>query len=142
VTSFIPVSARTALLQGQIDVTDGTLSAVLVADTYTVSAAHASLDDIAGGAQVAIAVVDSIAVSDGEVYGSVTFPSVASGPTCTQLWFFMDTGTPATSLLVSYVDQFADRRPITSGPIVPNGGDITLTWPADRLFGIGTPVTV
>ena len=141
-TKFMPVSARTALLTGQIDVTDGTLSAVLLDEGYVVDGAHDMLDDVAGGYRIATALVSGVSVVDGEVYGSVTFTAVAAGPTCTGLWFFMDTGTAATSRLVAYTDQYGDHRPISSDPIVPNGANVVLTWPANRLFGLGSPVTI
>lgn len=137
--SVIPVSARTALLSGQIDVTDGTLSAVLVGDGYTFSAAHDTLSDVPSGNRTAIALVDDVTVDAGEVYGTILFTSVPAGPDCIAVWFFADTGDTSTSRLLAYEDRYADFRPIASDPIVPNGGNIALAWPSNRLFGIGTP---
>lgn len=138
--NYIPVSARSAWQRGQIDVTDGTLSAVLIADTYTFSTGHDFLADVPSGARAATAVVAAPSETDGEVFGLVIFIGVPAGPTCTQLWFYMGTGSDATSRLVAYVDQYADRRPIASDPIIPNGTTIGLAWPDNRLFAIGSPV--
>ena len=48
-----------------------------------------------------------------------TFLAVPSGAAIDCLAVFKDTGTPATSNLLFYIDGFT---------VVPNGGDITIQW--------------
>ena len=48
-----------------------------------------------------------------------TFVAVPSGAAIDCLAIFRDTGTPATSNLMSYIDGFT---------VTPNGGDITIQW--------------
>lgn len=52
---------------------------------------------------------------------SVTFTSV-SGPTITQFVIYNDSGVAATSELLAVIDT------ATNLPVVPNGGNIGLTW--------------
>jgi len=49
----------------------------------------------------------------------VTFLAVPTGAAIDCLAVFKDTGTPATSPLLFYIDGFT---------VTPNGGDITLQW--------------
>jgi len=48
-----------------------------------------------------------------------TFTSVTSGAAIDCLAVFRDTGTPASSNILWYIDGFS---------VVPNGGDITVQW--------------
>lgn len=48
-----------------------------------------------------------------------TFVAVPSGAAIDSLVVFKDTGTPATSNLLWYIDGFT---------VTPNGGDITIQW--------------
>jgi hypothetical protein len=49
----------------------------------------------------------------------VTFTAVPTGAAIDCLAVFKDTGTPATSPLLFYIDGFS---------VTPNGGDITIQW--------------
>ena len=51
--------------------------------------------------------------------GDATFLAVPSGAAIDSLVVFKDTGTPATSPLLFYIDGFT---------VTPNGGDITIQW--------------
>ena len=51
--------------------------------------------------------------------GDATFTAVPSGAAIDCLAVFKDTGTPATSPLLFYIDGFT---------VTPNGGDITIQW--------------
>jgi hypothetical protein len=91
------------------------------------------LSDIAAGARVAISslfaaktVVDG--VGDAE---DVTLPAV-SGASIESLTVYQDTGNPATSRLIVFVD-------VAPGlPYTPTGGDILVRWDsgANRIFRI------
>lgn len=60
----------------------------------------------------------------------VTFPSVV-GNQSEALVIYIDTGTPTTSPLVAYIDTS-----VTNLPVIPNGGDITVTWNASGIFAL------
>jgi hypothetical protein len=51
--------------------------------------------------------------------GDATFANVPSGAAIDSLAVLKDTGTPATSPLLFYIDGFT---------VTPNGGDITIQW--------------
>jgi hypothetical protein len=58
---------------------------------------------------------------------NVTFGSV-TGDAADSISGYFDTGTPATSLLIFYMDQ------ATGLPVTPNGGDITVAWNGSGIF--------
>lgn len=60
--------------------------------------------------------------------GNVTFTAV-TGASIEALIIYIDTGTAATSPLVSYIDTS-----VTGLPVTPNGGDISITWNASGIF--------
>lgn len=62
----------------------------------------------------------------------VTFPTVAAGSTCEGVVLYVDTGNPATSPLLSYVDS------IVGFPLVTTGGDALVQWDngAYKIFSI------
>ena len=51
--------------------------------------------------------------------GDATFTAVPSGAAIDCLVVYKDTGTPATSPLLFYIDGFT---------VTPNGGDVTVQW--------------
>lgn len=57
--------------------------------------------------------------------GDATFISVPSGSPIDCLSAFKDTGSPATSPLLWYIDGFT---------VTPNGGDITVQWQNTQPF--------
>lgn len=119
------------ILGAGVNLTTGTIRAALV-DTgvYTYNAAHDALDDltgIIGAAQALTAITTLDGVMDA---GDVTYASVAAGGDAEAIVLYKDTGTPATSYLIAYIDT------ATGLPVTPNGGDITITWPAAGIFSI------
>jgi hypothetical protein len=54
-----------------------------------------------------------------------------TGNSAEALVFYIDTGTAATSRLVSYIDSGFSGLPVT-----PNGGDITLSFNASGIFAL------
>lgn len=111
------------------DLDDGTTKVALVdTGTYTYSAAHDFLDDLSGVVGTAQTIANTTVTTglfDGD---NVTFTAV-SGATVEALVIYIDTGTPATSRLVAYIDTGQTNLPVT-----PNGGDITITWNASGIF--------
>lgn len=108
----------------------GTLKAVLI-DTadYTYSSAHDFYDDASAGAVGTPQTIGTKTYTNGTLDGdNVTF-SALSGDPCEAILIFLDTGTPATSRLVAYIDTG-----VTGLPVTPNGGDVTITWDAAGIF--------
>lgn len=109
----------------------GTVKVALV-DTgvYTYSAAHeflTSLTGVVGTAQV----VGSKTFTDGVFDGADVTYTAVTGNSAEALVFYIDTGTAATSRLVSYIDSGFSGLPVT-----PNGGDITLSFNASGIFAL------
>ena len=52
----------------------------------------------------------------------VTFTAVAAGSTCEGVVLYVDTGNPATSSLIAYIDN------IVGFPLVTTGGDALVQW--------------
>lgn len=105
--------------------------AVLV-DTgvYTYNAAHNDYADLSGIVGTESGVFASKTVLLGVFDADdITFSSV-SGAESEALIIFLDTGTAGNDLLVAYIDT------ATGLPVTPNGGDITVQWPAAGIFAL------
>jgi hypothetical protein len=124
---------REAFLAGDIDWAADDIRAILVdAADYTVSlSTHNALDDIPGGARVAVSpALTGKTVTNGVAdHATGTFPSV-TGDQSEAVVYYKHTGTESTSLLIAYVDNY------TGLPVTPNGEDITFTpsTGSNRLF--------
>lgn len=124
---------REAFLNGDIDWTTDNIRVVLGdSAAYTVNlATHDFLDDVPGGARIAVSgnlasKTSSAGVADA---ADVTLSAV-TGAVCEFIIIYQHTGTDATSRLIAYIDS------ATNLPITPNGGDITIQWDsgANRIF--------
>lgn len=127
---------REGILDRSIDWPGGTVKAVLIDSAdYTVNlATHANLSDIPSGARLATTVALTGKTSTGGVADAddTSFLSVPNtGDTGEIVVLYQDSGSPATSRLIAYVDTFASGMPVT-----PNGGDIALAWAsgANKIF--------
>lgn len=121
--SAIYPKAKEALLQGDIDMSTATIKAALV-DTGVVAynAAHDFYDDISTAVVGTPQTIGTKTFTNGQFNGDdVTFSAV-SGAQCEALVIYEDTGTPATSHLIAFIDS------ATGLPVTPSGGDITVTW--------------
>lgn len=111
----------------------GTLKVALVdTGTYTYVNTHefqTSLTGVVGTAQTLGTKTYVNGVFDA---ADVTFTAV-TGATVEALVIYLDTGTPATSRLVAYIDTG-----VTNLPVTPNGGDIGITWNASGIFRLGS----
>lgn len=121
-------------LDGDVDLLVSTVKAQLT-DGYTPDAAHDFLDDVPGGTLVDTAVtLTGKTTTDGKFSATVPdFTTVAAGPTIDGVVFYVDTGSSATSPLICFIGRKKDG---TSLAVVPDGGDIRLTW-LDPIFSIG-----
>lgn len=99
--------------------------------TYTYSASHQfynSVSGVAGTPQTLTAKTYINGVLDGS---DLTYTAVAAGPNIEALVFYIDTGNPATSPLVAYIDAG-----VTGLPVTPNGGDINVVWNVLGIFNL------
>lgn len=125
---------RNAFLTGGIDWENDTIKCTLVdiAD-YTVDLAlHDFFDDIVvvPAAEVAtVALATKTAVDGVADAADITFTGV-TGDQSEALVIWKDTGTPATSPLIAYIDT------ATGLPVTPNTGDIIVQWSdgANKIF--------
>lgn len=115
------------------DLDDGTVKVALIdLAIYTYSSAHqfwsSAVAAVIGTPQTLLntTVVNGVFDADATVFSAVA-PGVPAGA----LIFFVDTGSAATSRLVTYLDTG-----ITGLPITPSGGDILIPWHANGIFAL------
>ncbi len=123
---------RNAFLSGDIDWVNDTIRVYLIdTDDYSVDLANDEfLDDIAAGAKVANAALASKTAVAGVADAADTVLSSVSGDTSEALVIAKWSGVESTSELIAYIDT------ATGLPVIPNGGDITITWDngANKIF--------
>lgn len=115
---------RNAFLNGDIDYSNDTIQVYLIdTDDYTVDLAnHQFLSSVAAGARVANAALTGKTTGAGIADALDTVFSSVSGDESEALILVQDTGSETTSQLIGYIDT------ATGLPVLPNGGDITVTW--------------
>lgn len=123
---------RNAFLTKAIDWVNDTIRVYLVdTDDYTVDLAnHQYLSSVAAGGRVAYQVLASKTAVAGVADADDTVLSAVSGDTCEALVLCMWSGVDSSSPLIAYIDT------ATGLPVIPNGGDITITWDngANKIF--------
>ncbi len=116
---------REGFLSGAINMSSNDIRAILV-DTadYTVNlATHDFLDDVPAASRVAVsAAMASKTVTDGIFDADDVTWSAVSGDPSEAIVIYQHTGTESTSRLIAYIDT------ATGLPVIPNGGNITVTW--------------
>lgn len=123
-SNFMFPAIKAKMLAGQFNwLTDPVVAVLIAAGKYTPSVNHASLLDIPVSARVATSDVltgKSIQVNvvdaDDYLYTSVSGLPVAA------VVLAVNSGVPATSWLICYLDQ------VSGLPFSPGGGPIQLTW--------------
>ena len=121
--ALVQASANSALT--------GTVKAALVdTGTYTYSAAHQFLSDLAGRVGTDQTLGTKTYVNGVFDAADCTFPAV-SGATVEAIVLYIDTGTAGTSRLIAFIDTG-----VTNLPVTPNGGDIGIQWNASGIFQI------
>ena len=97
---------------------------------YTISQAHQFLSSLPAALVTDVTLASKTANGAGADPGcfdaaDATFTAVPAGAAIDCLAVFKDTGTPATSNLLFYIDGFS---------VTPNGGDITVQWSNSNPF--------
>ncbi len=112
-----------------VDMGAGTVKITLIdLGVYTYSAAHDFEDDLSG-------VINSAQTLGTKTLTNGTFDSAdptwtaVSGATVEAVVIYIDTGTPATSRLIAFIDTGQTGLPFT-----PNGGDVTVNVDAAGWF--------
>ena len=125
--------AKQVALGAGLNLAAGTVKAVLV-DTasYTYSAAHQSLSDLAAGARVGAAVaLSSKTLTDGVFDAAdISFAGLTSAPSIEAVVVYVDTGVEGTSPLVAYIDT-------SSGlPVAAGATQVDVAWDngTNRIF--------
>lgn len=116
---------REGFLSGQINMSSNDIRAILVdtADYIVNLATHDFLDDVPAAARVAVsAAMASKTVTDGIFDAADVTWSAVSGDPSEAIVIYQHTGTESTSRLIAYIDT------ATGLPVIPNGGNITVTW--------------
>ena len=116
---------RQRYLQGQFNwLTDNVQCFLVDTTVYSVNlAVHQYLSDVSTSAMLTspVTLTGKATAAGAASAANVTFSAV-TGNTAEAIILFVNTGTPATSPLICYIDT------ATGLPITPNGGDIIVTW--------------
>lgn len=118
------VKGKEKQLSASINLVSDTIKVMLVKNTYPqnlatdefvsdISAYRLSTDQTLSAKTVTGGVFDA---------GDITYSAVTAGDTSEGVVIYKDTGNPATSPLLMYIDT------ITGFPLATNGGDISIQW--------------
>lgn len=113
-----------AILTGQVNLLTAAVKAALVKNTYAEDlASHDYYNDISAHVIGVPQPLTGKSVTGGVFDANdITYSAVAAGDTGECVVLFVDTGDPATSLLLARIDQ------ITSFPVATNGADVQVQW--------------
>lgn len=110
-----------------VDIDDGTVKVALSTASY--NSANQFYSSVSASTVGTPQTIANTTVTNGLFDGDdVTFTSV-TGSTVTALIIYIETGNPATSRLVAFIDTG-----VTNLPVTPNGGNISITWNASGIF--------
>ncbi len=126
-------AGRQAFLEKKIDWLNDTIRIVLIdSASYTLDAVnHKVLADIAAVARVATSAGLSGKTSLGGWAGAADVTlSAVTGASIEAAAVYMDSGNPATSPLIAYVDSGPGF------PLVPSGGDVVVRFPSGPNNGL------
>ena len=124
-------AARERFLRGELSWSDGTIKAVLVTAAYTPDfEADEFLSDVLVGARVAMSnALEDKSTTGGWASAPLIIWDAVTGAQCTALVFVDDTGDPATTPLIAYLND-----DVTNLPLSPNGAKVTFIAHADTGF--------
>lgn len=121
---FVYTKAKEKIMTKQVDLVGDTIKTALVANTYT---PNATTDEFYS--TIAAHVLDEdITLTSKSVAGGafdaadVTWSAVAAGDTALGVVTYMDTGNPATSILLHF------NGDVSGFPFTTNGSDVTVNW--------------
>lgn len=127
-------SIKSKMLTGAFNWTTNPVVVILIATgRYTFSPNHATLLDVPALARVATsAVLTGKTVTVNAVDADDYLFASVSGPPVNAVIFAVDSGSPATSWLICYLDT------MTGVPFSPSTSAVQLTWnnSADKIFAL------
>lgn len=113
------------------DLDGQTVKVALVTAGYTYSGANQYYSSVSASVVGTPQTLGNKTFTDGVFDADdVTFLAV-SGSQVVSLVIYIDTGNPATSPLVAFIDSG-----VTNLPVTPNGGDISITWNSTGIFSL------
>ena len=146
-TNFVYPTYKNNLLLGAANVSlNGTVGTApwvtLLENTYTYSAAHTVYADISAHlsgatdtAMVSAGVGPAVSLPNGTFDADdVTFSAVAAGTEIANLIIYRATTGTGTGQLVLVERGDDDTAPVTGLPVVPNGGDISISFSASGIL--------
>ena len=123
--------AKKAFLDGDIDLLNDTIRAVLVdTGTYTYNVAHDFYNDLSGVVGSESGAFGSKTTTGGVFDAADISFTAVSGATAEAIVIFQDTGNVATDRLIAYIDTASGL------PVTPNGGDINVAWSGSGIFSL------
>lgn len=127
--SAVYPKAKEQFLQGGINLSSGNIKVVLVDSAdYSYNAAHEDLADVPAAARVGTSGnLQSKTFTNGTFDAANITISNVTGDTVEAAIVYLDTGTEATSRLLSYHDGLS---------LTPNGGDVTISFNASGIFSL------
>jgi hypothetical protein len=112
------------------------LSIALVDSSYVFDATDDFFDDVTGQLG-STAALTSVSVSGGDLLADDGVVSgVGMGDIVKGIVVFNDSGSPATSPLLGFIDRNADTTPIS---LTGNGTDINVPWPDGIVATLAVP---
>lgn len=123
-SNAIYAKGKEKILSGSINFATDTIKVALVKNDY---AQNLATDEFYSSISASVISTDQALASKSVTGGvfdaaDVTYTAVAAGATSEGVVIYKDTGNPATSPLLAYIDT------ITGFPLATNGGDITVQW--------------
>ncbi len=121
------IKALEGLLDGTIDLKDGTIKVVLCTADYVANmSTNDFLDDIPAGARVATGTLANCSITGGVFDADdLTLSSVPAGSVVTQMVIYQDASPESAARLVWRIDSY------TGLPVTTNGANINIAWPND-----------
>jgi len=110
----------------------GVYVALIDTGTYTYSSAHQYYSDLSGIVGTPMEIGATKTYTNGTFDGAdVTFTAVTGNNAEALVIYRKNAGANTTWALVAYLDTG-----ITGLPVLPNGGDISITWDAAGIFSL------
>lgn len=113
------------------DLDGQTVKVALVTAGYTYSAGDQYYSSVSASVVGTPQTIGNKTFTNGIFDGDDVVFTAVTGSQVVALVIYIDTGNSATSPLVAFIDTG-----VTNLPVLPNGGDITITWNATGIFAL------
>lgn len=113
------------------DLDGQTVKVALVTAGYTYSAGDQYYSSVSASVVGTPQTIGNKTFTNGIFDGDDVVFTAVTGSQVVALVIYIDTGSAATSPLVAFIDTG-----VTNLPVLPNGGDITITWNATGIFAL------